>query len=179
VRLGIGWADAASVVISTVGVYLAFLILLRLVGQRALAAMSSFDFAAAIALGAVMGRAVLGYTPTLAAGLLGMTTLFALQVTFGLFRRNRRLDRALSNLPLLLMANGAVVDGYLRKAKITEDELRQKLRMAGIHRYSEVAAVILERSGSVSVLRQGDTIAPELLSDVQGCELLAPEHVRP
>lgn len=86
-RLGIGWADAAGVVISTVGVYLAFLILLRLVGQRALAAMSSFDFAAAIALGAVMGRAVLGYTPTLAAGLLGMTTLFALQVTFGLFRR--------------------------------------------------------------------------------------------
>lgn len=77
------------------------------------------------------------------------------------------------------MANGAVVDGYLRKAKITEDELRQKLRMAGIHRYSEVAAVILERSGSVSVLRQGDTIAPELLSDVQGHELLAPEHVRP
>ncbi len=62
-RLGLSWTDAATVVVSTVGIYLGFLVLLRIVGQRALAAMSSFDFAAAIALGAVMGRAILGYTP--------------------------------------------------------------------------------------------------------------------
>jgi uncharacterized membrane protein YcaP (DUF421 family) len=93
VRLGLSWPDAATVVVSTVGVYLAFLLLLRLAGQRALATMSSFDFAAAIALGAVMGRAILGYTPTLLAGLIGMATLFALQALFGVLRRSRRLDR--------------------------------------------------------------------------------------
>lgn len=98
-RLGLSWTDALIVVISAVGVYLAFLILIRIVGQRALAAMSSFDFAAAIALGAIMGRAVLGYTPTLAAGALGMSTLFALQLVFGVLRRNRRLDQTLSNQP--------------------------------------------------------------------------------
>jgi uncharacterized membrane protein YcaP (DUF421 family) len=177
VRLGLSWADAATVVISAVGVYVAFLILIRIVGQRALAAMSSFDFAAAIALGAVMGRAVLGYTPTLAAGVLGMATLFALQAVFGVLRRNRRLDRALSNLPLLLMANGTVLPDNLRKAKIVEDELRQKLRQAGIRRYADVAAVILERTGAVSILRQGETIAPEL-TDVRGRELLAADHIR-
>ncbi len=51
-RLGLSWTDASIVVISAVGVYLAFLILIRIVGQRALAAMSSFDFAATIALAA-------------------------------------------------------------------------------------------------------------------------------
>ncbi len=55
-RLGLSWTEAATVVVSTVAMYLAFLILIRIVGQPALAAMSSFDFAAAIALGAVMGR---------------------------------------------------------------------------------------------------------------------------
>ncbi|GAA5125612.1 DUF421 domain-containing protein [Pseudonocardia adelaidensis] len=178
-RLGIGWPDAAGVVVSTIGIYLAFLLLLRIVGQRALAAMSSFDFAAAIALGAVMGRALLGYTPTLAAGLIGMTALFALQGIFRILRRNRRLDQLLSNLPVLLMANGAVLDDNLRTAKIVEDELRQNLRLAGIHRYSDVAAVILERTGAISVLRRGEKIAPELLSDVRGRELLDPEHIRP
>lgn len=178
-RLGLSWTDAATVVVSTVGVYLAFLLLLRLAGQRALAAMSSFDFAAAIALGAVMGRAILGYTPTLAAGLLGMATLFALQSLFGVLRRSHRLDRALSNLPLLLMANGAVLPDNLREAKIVEDELRQKLRLAGIRRYDDVAAVILERTGAISVLRQGETIAPELITDIRGRELLADEHIRP
>jgi uncharacterized membrane protein YcaP (DUF421 family) len=63
-RLGLTWIEAATVIVSTVAVYLAFLILIRIVGQRALAAMSSFDFAAAIALGALMGRTVLGATPT-------------------------------------------------------------------------------------------------------------------
>lgn len=126
-----------------------------------------------------MGRTVLGYTPTLAAGLLGMATLFALQAVFGVLRRNGHLDRTLSNLPILLMANGTVLYDNLRKAKIIEDELRQKLRLAGIHRYDDVAAVIFERTGAISVLRHGDTIAPGLLTDVRGAERLAPQHVQP
>ena len=179
-RLGLSsWADAATVMISAVGVYLAFLILIRIVGQRALAAMSSFDFAAAIALGAVMGRAVLGYTPTLTAGVLGMATLFALQAVFGVLRRNPGLDRALSNLPLLLMADGVVLVDNLRKANIVEDELRQKLRQAGVRRYTEVASVVFERTGAISILRQDETVAPELIADVRGRELLAAKHVRP
>lgn len=178
-RFGLGWADAAMVVISTIAVYVAFLVLLRVVGQRALAAMSSFDFAAAIALGAVMGRTVLGYTPTFAAGLLGMATLFALQAVFGTLRRNKQLDRSLSNLPILIMANGAVLHDNLRRAKLIEDELRQKLRLAGIHRYPDVAAVIFERTGAISILRQGETFAPELLTDVRGATLLASQHIQP
>jgi uncharacterized membrane protein YcaP (DUF421 family) len=178
-RLGVTWTDAATVVVSTVCIYLAFLLLLRIVGQRAVAAMSSFDFAAAIAFGAVLGRTVLGYTPTLAAGLLGMVTLFALQAGFGVVRRNRHLDRALNNLPLLLMVNGAVLPDRLRKAKMVDDELRQKLRLAGVHSYDDVAAVILERTGAISVLRRGETIAPELLGDVRGRELLANQDIRP
>lgn len=178
-QLGLTWIQAATVVVSTVGAYVGFLVLIKIFGQRALSSMSSFDFAAAIAFGAVIGRTVLGYTPTLLAGLLGMTTLFVLQAIFGLARRNRRLDRAVSNLPLLLMANGTILHDNLRKAKIVEDELRQKLRLAAIHRYDEVAAVILERTGAISVLRQGETIAPELIRDVRGCERLAAEHVEP
>jgi uncharacterized membrane protein YcaP (DUF421 family) len=140
--------------------------------------MSSFDFAAAIALGAVMGRAVLGYTPTLAAGVLGMSTLLALQSAFRILRRHRGVDRVLGNLPLLLLANGEVVVENLRGAKISEDEVRQKLRLAGVHGYGDVAAVILERTGEVSVLRRGETIAAELLDDVRGKELLGAEHLR-
>ena len=166
-QLGISWVDALAVVVSAIGFYLAFLVLIRIVGQRALSAMSSFDFAAAIALGAVMGRAVLGYTPTLVAGVLGMSTLLALQSAFRILR-----------LPLLLLANGEVVVENLRRAKISEDEVRQKLRLADVRSYGDVAAVILERTGEVSVLRRGETIAAELLDDVRGKELLGAEHLR-
>jgi len=176
-RLGLQWADAATVVVSAVGVYVGFLILVRLVGQRALATMSSFDLAAVTALGAVMGRTMLGYTPALVGGLLGMVTLFALQAAFSLARRSARVDRALTNLPLLLMVDGRVLHDHLREAHIVEDEVRQKLRLAGVRRYEDVAAAILERTGAVSVIRQGEPISAELVRDVRGAELLTGTNV--
>ncbi|GAB1692868.1 DUF421 domain-containing protein [Krasilnikovia sp. M28-CT-15] len=177
-RLGMSWADALTVVAAAAGVYLAFLVMIRVVGQQALAATSSFDLAATTALGAVVGRAVLGYTPTLTAGVVGMATLLALQAAFGMLRRSHRLDQTLGSQPLLLMADGVVLPEKLRRARIAEDELRQRLREAGIRRYDDVAAVILERTGTLSILRQGETIAPELISDVPGHELLADKYIR-
>ena len=171
-RLGLSWAEAATVVVSTIGVYLTFLVLVRIVGQRALATMSNFDFAAAVALGAVMGRVILGYTPTLLAGVIGLSTLFALQALFGVVRRSPRAEAVLTNLPLLLMTDGRVLDENLRKAHIVENELREKLRLAGVRRYDDVALVILERTGAISVLRRGETIGPELVADVRGLHAL-------
>ena len=52
---------------------------------------------------------------------------------------------------MLLVASGAVLPDNLRKVKISEGEVRQQLRLAGVHRYDDVAALILERTGAVSV----------------------------
>lgn len=70
-----------------------------------------------------------------------------------------------------------VLQGNLRRAQMIEEELRQQLRFASVHRYEDVAAVILERTGAISVLRQGETIAPDMLADVIGGELLAPHAI--
>ena len=166
--LGVSWSEAGHVVVSAVGIYLAFLVLLRIVGQRALASMSSFDFAAAVAVGAVMGRSLLGYTPTLLAGVVGLTTLFALQTAFGLLRRTPRLQALMSNPPVVLLRDGRVLHANLRAAHLIEDELREKLRLHGIRSYDEVACAVLERTGALSVLRAGEPISPELLADVKG-----------
>lgn len=64
-ELGITWTRAAAVVVSAVVIYLALIVYVRVVGQRSLAAMSSFDFGVAVALGAVIGRTVLLIEPTL------------------------------------------------------------------------------------------------------------------
>jgi uncharacterized membrane protein YcaP (DUF421 family) len=176
-HLGVTWPQAGAVVLSAVGIYLAFLVLIRLAGPRALAAMSSFDFAAAVAFGAVVGRVVLGDTPTLEAGVIGLATLFCLQAVFSVVRRNARADALLSNLPLLLMAEGKVLEDNLRSARMVESELNAKLRQVGIRRYEDVACVILERTGAVSVLHRGETISAQLLGDVRGREAIAPGTV--
>ncbi len=171
-QLGVTWTVAAGVVIATVGIYLTFIALVRLAGQRSLASMSSFDFGCAVALGAVMGRTVLLATPTLASGVVALAALFAIQGALGALRRHRPADRLLNRPPVLLMAADRMLHQNLRRAHVTPDELRQRLRLAGITRLDQVRCAVLERNGTISVLRRDGDLDPQLVADVPGAEQL-------
>jgi uncharacterized membrane protein YcaP (DUF421 family) len=172
-QLGIDWRTAGLVVVATVAMYLTLILCVRLVGQRSLAAMSSFDLGCAIALGAVVGRTSLLLDPTLGAGLIAMVTLFTTQTVLARLRQSRWIDRLLNRPPVLLMAGPTPLVGNMRAAHVAEDELRQKLRLAGIRDLAEVRCVVLERTTAVSVIRQSEPLDPWLFSDVPGAERLA------
>ena len=178
--MGTTWTEAASVAVATAVVYLAFVVTVRVLGQRTLASMTSFDVGVVIALGSVMGRTALLAEPTLAGGLVAMVVLFGAQLLFAVARRNRRLDRTLNRPPLVLMAHGHFLEGNLQRGKVSEDELRQRLRLAGICHLDEVQAAVLERNGAISVLRRGP-LSAELMEDVvDGQRVVSgPEEGRP
>ena len=169
-ELGATWEEVARVVISTVGIYLALVVLVRVVGQRSLASMSSFDLGCVVALGAILGRTVLLEAPTLLIGLVGLVTFFAMQGVLGALRQNKRFDRLINRAPILLMREGELLPENMRRAHVAEDELRQRLRMAGVHRLDQVHCMILERNGAVTVVRQGQDVDPWLVSDVMAGE---------
>ena len=171
-QLGITPQAAFQVVVATVVMYLALVLMVRLLGQRTLSSMSSFDLGCVIALGAVIGRTALLLHPTLLAGLIAMATLFATQVTLSRVRQSRRVDRLANRPPVLLMAGPTPLPDNMRMAHVAEDELRQKLRLAGIRNRTEVRCVVLERNGAVSVVRHGEDHDPWLFSDVPGAERL-------
>lgn len=164
--LGVTWGEAASIVTSTIVIYLTLVLLVRLVGQRSLARMSSFDFGAAVASGAVLARTVLLLRPTLLAGVIGLTSLFVIQGTLGLLRQNRTVDRLINRPPVLLMAGSTVLTHNMHCAHMTDDELRQRLRLAGVRDFDEVQCVVLERNGEVSVIRTGRPVSPQLTDDI-------------
>ncbi|MGY1916968.1 YetF domain-containing protein [Blastococcus sp. HT6-30] len=171
-QLGIDAGTAGFVVLTTVAMYLLLVLCVRLVGQRSLATMSSFDLGCAIALGAVVGRTVLLLDPTLATGAVAMVTLFATQTALARLRQSRWADRLMNRPPVLLMAGDTPLRENMRAAHVAEDELRQKLRLAGIRNLAEVRCVVLERTGAVSVVRRSEPLDPWLFSDVPGAEHL-------
>jgi uncharacterized membrane protein YcaP (DUF421 family) len=167
-QLGVEPYVAFQVVVATVGIYLAFLVLLRLVGQRSLAAMSASDIACVVAVGAVVGRTTLLAVPTLATGLIALVTLFLAQWLVRIARRCRPIALLLDREPVLLVVDGRVLDDAVRRVRISDDELRQSLRLAGLSRMEQVGRLVLERNGQISVLRRDDDLDPRIVADVPG-----------
>ena len=157
---------AATVVVTAVCIYLAFIVLVRLIGPRSLSGMSSFDLACVIALGAVLGRTVLLTDPSLMIGIVALLSFFAMQGVLGLLRQNRRVDRWINRPPMMLVADGALLTENMRRAHVVEDEIRFVLRQHGARGLVDVDCVVLERNGSLSVVPSDPRVDPWLLDDV-------------
>ena len=169
-ELGITPTHAIAVVLSAVGIYVAFLVFVRIFGQRVLTAMSTFDVVITVMLGAVAGRVILGHPPTLMSGVLGLGTLFLLEVVFGHLGTRARWQRVFNSPARLLMIGDRVDEQALRRAHITHPELNGALRRAGVRSYREVACVLHEPGGGISVLRRGVPIDRRILADVAGAD---------
>lgn len=150
-QLGTDPVTAAQVVIATVGMVLTLLVLVRIVGQRSLATMSAADLACVVALGAVVGRTMLLAVPTLVTGVIALVVLFGLRWFLSRAQRTR-LGELLSPRPVVLMVDGRVLEAAMRRARVTDDDLRQRLRLAGITARTQVRLAVLERTGQISVI---------------------------
>lgn len=159
------------VVLSAVALYGLLILFTRLVGLRSFSKMSGFDFAITIAIGSVLGSVTLWQKPTLWEGAVALGALFGLQFVVGnLRRRLAGVADLLDNKPLLLMDGPEVLHDNLRRANITEADLRAKLREANVTQMEQVRAVVMESTGDVSVLHaspDAPALDEELLADVE------------
>jgi uncharacterized membrane protein YcaP (DUF421 family) len=71
------------------------------------------------------------------------------------------------------MAGEKVLSDHLDEARLTEEDLKSKLRSEGITSPQQVLAVILETTGDVSVIKKSDQISPWLFEGIRGAEHLA------
>ncbi|AGF71215.1 DUF421 domain-containing protein [Corynebacterium halotolerans] len=170
--LGIELWRIPVVMLSAIGIYLAFLLLVRLFTPRVLARLTVFDAVVLVMFGAVAGRVVIGHPPTLAAGVVGLATLMAMEAFFGAVRSTTGLRALLQGGPVVVVAHGEVVEKALRRTHLSRLDINAVLRRAGIGSLGEVQALIAEPSGELSLFRRGQPIDAELLEGVRGAELL-------
>jgi uncharacterized membrane protein YcaP (DUF421 family) len=148
--------DLMALVLTAVGIYIAIILFTRIAGKRSFSKMSSFDFAITVSIGSMIATTVLSKSVSLWEGIVGLGILYALQMLLAVLRRYGIVRTIVDNEPLILMEGEEIYYQNLKKARVTEADLKSKLREANIIELSEVKMVVFESTGDISVLSTGD-----------------------
>ncbi|MBA3986395.1 MAG: DUF421 domain-containing protein [Flavobacteriales bacterium] len=160
----LSWVE---IFVTATGIFLAVILSTRIAGKRSFSKMSSFDFAMTVAIGSIIATTILSSSVSLIQGVTGLLSVYVLQISAALLRRFKFFQKVLDNTPLLLMDGEKILEHNLRKARVTESDLRSKLREANVIKLSQVKAVVFETTGTISVLHSEDTeLDSWLLKDI-------------
>ncbi len=133
--------------------YLALITILRISGKRTLAKMNAFDLVVTIALGSTLATILLTNDVALAEGVVAFAVLVLLQfVIASLAIHYAWAERLVKSEARVLLSDGAIDRGALRRERVTETEIYCAVRSAGLGDVDDVAAVVLETDGSLSVI---------------------------
>ena len=148
--------------------YVLLVAFLRASGKRTLSKMNAFDLVVTVALGSTLASILLDARVSLAQGALALALLVLLQfvITWSSVRVGW-IRRVVTGEPGLLLRDGRMLPAAMRRARVTEAELRAAVRAAGAGDLAAVSAVVLETDGSFSVIR-GDRGDGSALGDVRG-----------
>ncbi|MTE26469.1 DUF421 domain-containing protein [Winogradskyella ouciana] len=157
------------IILSSIGIYTAIIVYTRIFGKRSFSKMSSFDFAMTVAVGSITATTILSETVSFLEGAVGLLMVYILQLIAAYFRRYKWFRKRIDNEPTLVMYGQTILKENLKGVRLTEGDLRSKLREANVTKLSEIKAVIFETTGNLVVLHKEDNedIDDWLLKDVQ------------
>ena len=134
-------------------VYGFLLVLLRLTGKRQVGQLAPFDLVLLLVLSNAVQNSMNAGDNSLVGGLISAATLVGLNYGIGYATfRNKKLEALVEGQPEIIIHNGKVYEGVMRRAQLTHHELNAALRQAGCTCPEEVLAAVLENNGSISVV---------------------------
>ena len=151
------WLTAPGPVLAGVAVKAALmygtaLLGLRLAHRRTLAQWTAIDFAAAVAVGAIVGRTAIARDQSYLEGAVALAVILLAHaaITFG--RGRRWVGKAVDHRVRVLVDHGRIRDDQLRVTGVTEHDLLAQLRQRGVFDLTGVRYVLYEAKGGLTVV---------------------------
>ncbi|HPF20776.1 MAG TPA: DUF421 domain-containing protein [Syntrophomonas sp.] len=140
------------------GMYFLAMIMIRILGKRALGELGPFDFVVMTGVGDTVISVALNKNMPLTDGIIVLATLAFLEYAVGfLSLKSGRLSNIITGKPVVLIENGKIIRKNLAREKFNVDDLLQELRKRGVREIGEVERGILEACGGFSViLKEGE-----------------------
>jgi uncharacterized membrane protein YcaP (DUF421 family) len=132
-------------------VFFLILVVTRAVGRRELSSMEPFDLILLVVMGDLVQQGVTQSDYSLTGATTVIATLALLTVfTAWLSFRVRRLRPILEGDPIVIVADGEVLERNLRRQRMTVEEVEAEARLQQIASLEEVRFAVLETNGKIS-----------------------------
>lgn len=133
--------------------YLLLLIVARLMGRKAIAQMTFFDFVVAIMLGSLGANLGMGGETSAQSAATVIITLAVLAITTGYIHiKSFTFNKVVNSEPVIVIENGKINEENMKKIRFTLTELTAMLRKKKIFNLADVEFALLETDGKISVL---------------------------
>ncbi|MEQ8173433.1 MAG: YetF domain-containing protein [Syntrophomonadaceae bacterium] len=135
------------------GMYFLALLMIRVLGKRALGELGPFDFVVMTGVGHTVVSVALDKSIPYYEGIVILFTLAVLEYLMGfLALKSQRFSDLLTGRPVVLIDNGRIIKENLAREKFNIDDLLQELRKKGISDVDEVHKGILESCGGFTAI---------------------------
>jgi uncharacterized membrane protein YcaP (DUF421 family) len=146
-----------DLVLRTVFVFFLILLITRAVGRRELSSMEPFDLILLVVLGDLVQQGVTQSDYSLTGATTVISTIAVLTVAVAyLSFRFRSLRPLLEGEPVVLIADGKLLEDNIRRQRLTVEELRAEARQQSIGSLDDVRYAMLETNGKVSFLSRSN-----------------------
>jgi uncharacterized membrane protein YcaP (DUF421 family) len=144
-----------DLIIRTVVVFLLIFLLTRVIGRRELGSLEPFDLILMVVIGDLVQQGVTQSDYSLTGVVLVISTLCLMTVSFSFLSfKFPKLRPVLDGEPLVLLEDGQVIEGNLRRERLTLEELAAEARLQQIGQLSDVRFAVLETNGNISFIEK-------------------------
>jgi uncharacterized membrane protein YcaP (DUF421 family) len=151
----------------------ALFIFTKVLGKRQVSQMSMFEYITGITIGNLIGYISLDTDRKWYMGLIAILVwvLVSLGIEFLQIKSKKARD-FIDSKGRVLIKDGKVLEGNLKKERLTSDELMEQLRKKNAFEFADVEFAIMEPSGDINVLltRENQPITPKHLGIKVGPE---------
>ena len=142
-----------NIITRTFIIYLAVLLVMRLMGKREVGQLSTFDLVVAIMIAEVAVVPLEDLNVPLYIGLIPMFILVGMEILISYLCLHSRFIRGIiEGSPSVLIAGGKIMDREMRRQRYNMNDLLGQLREQNIFNIADVEYAILETSGALSVI---------------------------
>lgn len=149
-----GWGQLVVAAAKAAVMYVIALVGLRVAHRRTLSQWTAIDFAAAVAMGAIIGRTAIAEDQSVAVGAVALVTILAAHYLVTVGRFHPMVARLVDHRVRVLVDHGRLRPDQLRRCGLTEAEVLAQLRQHGVANISDLRYVLYETKGALTIVAE-------------------------